>query len=156
MAYQDAHSNTFVTNVNVAHRWLGFIHAMYALGCLVGPLVATAIASNASGAGLGGKADTGKGSDGWKKAYYVLVGIGVLNMVGVAISFADSLWTWKDKRTSDEEGANIEGVDQQAKQKNRMAMKEMGELLKLKDVWIISLFYFMELGAAITAGGKRH
>lgn len=156
MAYQDAHSNTFVTSVNVAHRWLGFIHAMYALGCLVGPLVATAIASNTTGAGLGGKADIKKGSHGWKKAYYVLIGIGVVNIVGVSVSFADSLWTWKDKRTSDEEGADAEGAHEEAKQKNRMAMKEMGELLKLKDVWIISLFYFMELGAAMTAGGKNH
>src|SRR4051812_17496868 len=45
MSFQDSHSNTFVASVNGAHRWLGFIHAMYALGCLVAPFVATGIAS---------------------------------------------------------------------------------------------------------------
>ncbi|KAI5924303.1 hypothetical protein F4810DRAFT_709637 [Camillea tinctor] len=42
MAYQDSHANTFVSGLrNVPHRWLGFIHACYALGCFVGPLFAT-------------------------------------------------------------------------------------------------------------------
>lgn len=154
MAYQDAHSNTFVTSVNVAHRWLGFIHAMYALGCLIGPLVATAIASNTSGAGLSGNADVGETGDGWKKVYFVLIGIGVVNLVGVAVSFTDSLWTWGQKKTADEEGAQTEGGEVQSKQKNRMAFQEMGELLKVRDVWIISLFYFFELGAWFTSSGK--
>ncbi|KAK7974255.1 hypothetical protein PG989_016103 [Apiospora arundinis] len=42
MAYQDTHVNTFVSGIpNVPHRWLGFIHGCYALGCFVGPLIAT-------------------------------------------------------------------------------------------------------------------
>lgn len=36
MALQDSHSNTFVSSVGLAHRWLGFIHASYAAGLLVG------------------------------------------------------------------------------------------------------------------------
>ncbi|MCJ1393795.1 hypothetical protein MMC18_006671 [Xylographa bjoerkii] len=46
IAFQDSHSNTFVSTVKGAHRWLGFIHAMYALGLLVSPFVATAVASS--------------------------------------------------------------------------------------------------------------
>jgi fucose permease len=34
--YQDMHANSWVATVKAAHRWLGFIHAMYMLGCLVG------------------------------------------------------------------------------------------------------------------------
>ncbi|KAJ5588318.1 hypothetical protein N7537_010996 [Penicillium hordei] len=44
-AYNDTHANTFVSALNGAHRWLGFIHAMYMAGCLVGPFVATGVAS---------------------------------------------------------------------------------------------------------------
>ncbi|MCJ1318121.1 hypothetical protein MMC15_003448 [Xylographa vitiligo] len=45
IAFQDSHSNTFVSTVKGAHRWLGFIHAMYALGLLISPFVATTVAS---------------------------------------------------------------------------------------------------------------
>lgn len=36
MALQDSYSNTFVTSVGLAHRWLGLIHASYAAGLAVG------------------------------------------------------------------------------------------------------------------------
>lgn len=155
MAYQDAHSNTFVTSVNVAHRWLGFVHAMYALGCLIGPLVATAIATNTNGAGLSGNADAVNGGNGWKKVYFILIGIGAVNLAGVAVSFADSLWIWGREETADVEGAVAGGVEVQRKRNTRMAFQEMGELLKVRDVWIISLFYFFELGAWFTSSGRQ-
>ncbi|RMJ20885.1 Mfs transporter, partial [Aspergillus sp. HF37] len=44
-AFQDSHANSFVATVDAAHRWLGFIHAMCAAGCLFAPLAATAVAS---------------------------------------------------------------------------------------------------------------
>ncbi|KAG8631509.1 hypothetical protein KVT40_000649 [Elsinoe batatas] len=44
-AYQDIFSNGYVGGVKSAHGWLGFIHACYAGGSLVGPFVATGIAS---------------------------------------------------------------------------------------------------------------
>jgi hypothetical protein len=46
MAYNESHANTFAASVDGAHRLLGFIHAMYALGCLIASFVATAIAVN--------------------------------------------------------------------------------------------------------------
>lgn len=44
-AFQDAQANTFVSTLSNAHRWLGLIHGCYAVGCLVGPLIAAAIAT---------------------------------------------------------------------------------------------------------------
>ncbi|KAL7770080.1 hypothetical protein CFE70_000013 [Pyrenophora teres f. teres 0-1] len=50
MAYNESHANTFVASIDGAHRLLGFIHAMYALGCLISPFVATAVAARGSAA----------------------------------------------------------------------------------------------------------
>ncbi|KAH9992188.1 MFS general substrate transporter [Xylariaceae sp. FL0662B] len=133
MAYQDSHSNTFVSGLrNVPHRWLGFIHACYALGCFVGPLIATAIATSANPMAI----------DGWKRVYLVLIGICVLNMAGVLIAFRDTVWS------------KLHAGDRYPGQnRNRVAMKEMGRLFGMKTLWLLSLFYFFYLGAAFTAGG---
>lgn len=144
MAYQDAHSNTFVSSVQLAHRWLGFIHAMYALGCLVGPLVSTAIANSSS---------SDDRREQWKKTYFVLIGIGVVNLAGVMVGFRDSLWTWQ-RQTGDEEDVSTaaEGGDR-ARKSARVAMQELAELMRVKDVWLISAFYFFALGAWTTCAG---
>lgn len=64
-AYQDANANAFVSSVKggVAHRWLGFVHAMYGAGMLVSPFVATAAA-------VRGK---------WELFYLFPLGLGVVN-----------------------------------------------------------------------------
>lgn len=154
-AYQDALGNTFVTGVRNAHRWLGFIHAMYALALLVGPLLATAIASNATpgnGAGFVG------GEESWKRTYFVTVGLGVVNVVWVMVAFRDTLWVSKsDDGVSGvgvEEGVGRTVGEEQEKQTALTAMRDMGTMLKVKDVWLISLFFFFALGAAQTAGGE--
>ncbi|KAF3048436.1 hypothetical protein E8E11_002852 [Didymella keratinophila] len=77
MAYNESHANTFVASLKSAHRPLGFTHAMYALGTLVSPFVATGIASAALSR--------------WALYYVYLVGIGVLNMLAVSITFRESL-----------------------------------------------------------------
>ncbi|KAJ5227960.1 hypothetical protein N7489_008668 [Penicillium chrysogenum] len=66
-AYNDTHANTFVSALNGAHRWLGFIHAMYMAGCLVGPFVATGVAS----ANVDSK---------WYLFYLFPLGVGVVNL----------------------------------------------------------------------------
>ena len=48
-AFQDSQANTFVATIKNAHRWLGLIHGCYAIGLLVGPLVAASIALNLNG-----------------------------------------------------------------------------------------------------------
>ncbi|KAI3392899.1 hypothetical protein diail_4986 [Diaporthe ilicicola] len=157
-AYQDALGNTFVSGVGAAHRWLGFIHAMYALALLVGPLLATAIASNVSpgsGAFVGG-------DESWKRTYFVAVGLGVVNLVWVMVAFRDTLWVSRRvdavSRAGDEEGAGraVGEQQQQDRQTALSALRDMGAMLKLKDVWLISLFFFFALGAAQTASEPTH
>ncbi|KAI0201274.1 major facilitator superfamily domain-containing protein [Astrocystis sublimbata] len=131
MAYQDAHSNTFVSNLhNVPHRWLSFIHACYALGTFIGPLIATAIANAPNSLAI----------DGWRRVYFVLLGVSVLNVVGVMVAFRDTLYTRLQHARYEPE-------------RNRLALVAMGRLLKSKTLWLISMFYFFQLGATFTAGG---
>ncbi|KAG6356839.1 hypothetical protein INS49_014713 [Diaporthe citri] len=153
-AYQDALGNTFVSGVRVAHRWLGFIHAMYALATLVGPLLATAIASNATpgnGSGFVG------GEESWKRTYFVTVGLGVVNVMWVMLAFRDTLWVPRRadgvSRGGDEERHGRTVAEEQDEQTALSALRDMGTMLKVKDVWLISLFFFFALGAAQTAGG---
>ncbi|KAI1468435.1 MFS general substrate transporter [Daldinia caldariorum] len=135
MAYQDSHSNTFVSGLrNVPHRWLSFIHACYALGCLIGPLIATAIATSPNAMAI----------DGWKRVYLVLIGICVVNVGGVAVAFRDSLWSRLNAN------ANATGT---AQPRNRAAMLDTARLLRSRALWLLSLFYFFALGASGTASG---
>ncbi len=153
MAFQDSHTNTFVSSVPAAHRWLGFIHAMYALGCLVGPLIATAIATNGAAVAVaGGSGIVEESTDEWMKCYHVLTGLGVINIAGVAVGFRDTLL---EASRSQEAESGTGGGRTATKNASggRAALKELPEMLKIKSVWMISLFYFFELGAGATSGG---
>ncbi|KAI1175508.1 major facilitator superfamily domain-containing protein [Nemania sp. FL0916] len=133
MAYQDAHSNTFVSNLhNVPHRWLSFIHACYALGTFIGPLIATAIANAPNSLAIVG----------WRRVYFVLIGTSVLNVAGVMVAFRDTLYS----RLHSTKGPR-------GQKRNRLAIVAMARLLKSKTLWLLSMFYFFELGATFTAGG---
>jgi hypothetical protein len=131
VAFQDSHSNTFVSIVNDAHRWLGFIHAMYALGALVSPFVATPIAASMQPK---------------RSIFYVfLVGLGVANMVGVLVAFRDSIRSLSRSLSTSEDGhAPGRGVE---------AFRGMANTLRLRVVWILSIYFFFMLGIGITAGG---
>lgn len=136
MAYQDSHSNAFVSGLkNVPHRWLGFIHACYALGTFVGPLMTTGMANNIKG--------QYGAIQGWRMVYFVVMGLAVVNVVGVALAFRDTFW---NRLQASSPGTSIG-------KKNRAALQELAGILKLKVVWLISLFYFFELGGWSTAGG---
>lgn len=155
-AYQDALGNTFVSGVGVAHRWLGFIHAMYALALLVGPLLATAIASSPTPGG--GSVFVG-GEESWKRTYFVTIGLGVVNLVWVVVAFRDTLRVSRPGNNDMSRGGVEEGTgrvvgEDKNKQTALSALRDMGTMLKVKDVWLISLFFFFALGAAQTAGGK--
>jgi MFS family permease len=132
MAFQDTHSNTYVSAVKNSHRWLSFIHAMYALGGLVGPLISTAIAS---------AEETHEG--GWRKVYFVTLGTSALNVIAVAFAFRDTLFELKSQSTE----------TRREQRRNKEALEEIGQLLKLKNVWLMSAFYFFQSGAWSTAGG---
>jgi fucose permease len=130
-AYQDAHGNTYVSSVKAAHRWLGFIHAMYMAGCLVGPFVSTAVAAS-------------NDPSRWNLFYTFPLGLCVINVIVTAYAFRDSL-KLKKKTAAEHE---------MPQSRNRGALKEMRDTVRIPSVWLLSLFYFFYLGAAITAGGK--
>jgi fucose permease len=126
-AYQDTHANTFVASVKAAHRWLGFIHAMYMAGCLVGPFVSTAVAS----AGVHSH---------WNLFYAAPLGLGVINLILVVVAFRDSLTL-------------MQQFGQSSQETRKGGLQEMKRTLCTPSVWLLSLYFFFFLGAAITAGG---
>jgi fucose permease len=132
LAYQDAHANTFVTYIKGAHRWLGFIHAMYALGCLVSPFVATAVAA--------------KLSNRWPIFYLFLVGLGVFNVLATLVTFRDSLKV-------NTRSPPLEALDGATMSRTNTASRDVIDTLKAPAVYLLSLFYFFFIGASITAGG---
>ncbi|OOF90721.1 hypothetical protein ASPCADRAFT_59008 [Aspergillus carbonarius ITEM 5010] len=130
-AFNDTHANTYVSSVKAAHRWLGFIHAMYMAGCLVGPLVATAVAS-------------ANRQSQWNLFYIFPLGLGAVNLVLVLIAFRDRMSTTPVPATQ-----LTDSVDS----KRRRAVREIKDTLRVPAVWLTSLYFFFFLGAAITAGG---
>jgi fucose permease len=132
-AFQDTHANTFVSAVKDAHRWLGLIHAMYMAGCLVGPLVATAIAATV------GRSD-------WTMFYYVPLGIQTINALITAFAFRDTLRINTSASTATESG--------RADSKNDKANQEVKQTLSTPGVWLLSLFFFCFLGMVLTASGR--
>ena len=131
-AYQDAHANTYVSSVKAAHRWLGFIHAMYMAGCLVGPFAATGIAS---------AYDPSQ----WNLFYTLPLGLGVINVCMTAYAFRSN-FRFKTRRATAEEAPQS---------RNKGALKEMKETVRVPSVWLLSMFFFFYLGVAITASGER-
>lgn len=121
VAYQDAQANTFIANVNNAHRWLGLLHAAYGLGALVAPLIATAIAVN---------------TPYWHYYYLVTLGLGVFNLVLI-------VWTFENGLFKPVTGAR------------ETANKDLKATLSNRAVWILSGFFFLYVGAEVTAGGKH-
>ncbi|KAL4892236.1 major facilitator superfamily domain-containing protein [Aspergillus ambiguus] len=131
-AFQDTYANTFVTSVNAAHRWLGFIHAMYMAGCLVGPFVSTAVASSG-------------GYSRWNLFYTAPLGLGVVNMLLALVAFRDLIGL----RQATEEGPTTTP----AESRKHNAIREMQKTVSSLSVWMVSLYFFFFLGAVITAGG---
>lgn len=129
--YQDAHANTNVSSVKTAHRWLGFIHAMYMAECLTGPFVATAVAS----------ADD---PSHWNLFYTFPLGPCSLNVVATAYAFRDSL-KLNQKATLTEDAPQSRSAG---------ALNEIKDTIRLLSVWLLSLFFFFFLAVAITAGGR--
>jgi fucose permease len=128
-AYQDAHANTWVSSVKAAHRWLGFIHAMYMAGCLVGPFIATAVAAANS-------------PSKWYLFYTCPLGMCIVNVCLAGYAFRDRLVL---KRMSGTE---------ETTSRSKGAAKEIRETVRLPSVWLLSMFYFFYLATAITASGK--
>ncbi|PTB62001.1 MFS general substrate transporter [Trichoderma citrinoviride] len=130
-AFQDTHANSWVAGAvpKGAHRWLAFIHAMYMAGCLVGPFVATAVAS------------AGEFSR-WYLFYTFPLGLGAVNLVLTCVAFRDTLGLRRRSFASDE-----------AVSRNKEAAQLIKKTASTPSVWLLSLFFFFYLGAVLTAGG---
>lgn len=106
---------------------------MYMAGCLVGPFVATGVAS----ANVDSK---------WNLFYLFPLGIGIVNISLVGLSFHDRIGILKKKQQSSANGNQPESA-------GKTAWKEIKATLSTPGVWLLSLFFFFFLGAGITAGG---
>ncbi|KAH7305840.1 major facilitator superfamily domain-containing protein [Stachybotrys elegans] len=140
-AFQDAHANTYVAGVKGAHRWLALIHAMYMAGCLVGPFVATPIAS------------AGEVSQ-WYLFYIFPLGIGIVNLAWCLVAFRDTVRFHDNKSNANvEDAAHAPAGDDAAASRNKNALTLMKKTIKTPSVWLLSMFYFFYIGAALTASG---
>ncbi|KAH8586468.1 putative MFS transporter [Bisporella sp. PMI_857] len=125
-AYQDAHANTFVASIPTSgtHNRLGLIHAMYGLGCLVSPFVATGIAGMRDGR--------------WMLFYVFPLGLSAVNVVLVLFAFSGPFIV------DDRGGERIS---------NRSARQEIRTVFKSRGFWLLSLFYFFHIGVCSTTAG---
>jgi hypothetical protein len=82
----------------------------------------------------------------WTRFYWLLVGLGVTNLMSVA-------WTFRGDLAL---GVNTEEVIDHVRHQPRAqkAWEETKATLKEKVVWLLSLFFFFHLGVGITAGGN--
>ncbi|THV53733.1 hypothetical protein BGAL_0043g00190 [Botrytis galanthina] len=138
-AYQDAQANTYIAQLgDKAHRWLGVIHAAYSVGCLLGPLAVTGIA-------------TAKPVH-WMESYGALAGVAGLNVCVVAWAFARDI-VIKTRHDQDSEEQDEEGEQSDHARRGNAMWRDIWEVLRDKSVWIISFFFFFHLGTVITIGG---
>ncbi|KAF7951286.1 hypothetical protein EAE96_006608 [Botrytis aclada] len=138
-AYQDAQANAYIAQVgDKAHRWLGVVHATYSVGCLTGPLTVTAIVSAKPVH--------------WMESYGALAAVAGLNVCLVAWAFARELVIKTGHDQNNEDQGEEDKQSDHARRGNAM-WRDIGEILRMKSVWIISLFFFFHLGSGITIGG---
>lgn len=151
-AYNDTQANTFVAaSKGAAHRWLAIIHASFMAGCLVGPFVATGIAS----AGTESK---------WYLFYIFPVGLNVVNLGLMAYAFRDTLSlnfrrAANSVSASDAETRETEQQEQQQTalrgddSRGKSAVQLIKSTLSLPSVWLLSMFFFFYIGSQITLSG---
>ena len=138
-AFQDTHANSYVAGAGKgAHRWLGFIHAMYMAGCLVAPFAASPIAS-------------AQEPSVWYLFYILPAGLGFVNLVMCLFAFRDTIRLRRGtpRSASDVFPAGGEGIGSQHKTASYLIKKT----LKQSSLWYISVFFFFYLGMTLTASG---
>lgn len=138
-AFQDTHANSFVAGSSKgAHRWLGFIHAMYMAGCLVAPFAASPIASV-------------RQPSVWYLFYTLPAGLGCLNLLMCLFAFRS---TFKLKSSAQDATASAGPSDNQVSEsQHKTASQLIKKTLKQSSLWYISVFFFFYLGMTLTASG---
>lgn len=140
-AYQDTHANSFVAGATKgAHRWLGFIHAMYMTGCLVAPFAAAPIAA-ASEPSV------------WYFFYAVPLAVGVGNLVMCVYAFRETVRFHKGREAQGESETGAGSGENAAETRQATAMELIKKTAKQSSLWYISVFFFFYLGMTLTASG---
>jgi fucose permease len=131
-AFQDTHANSYVAGAGKgAHRWLGFIHAMYMAGCLVAPFAASPIAA-------------AREPSVWYLFYTLPAGLGLINLLMCLFAFRDTVRL--RRRANEVVPAGEEGA-------HKTASHLLKKTLKQSSLWSISVFFFFYLGTTLTASG---
>lgn len=138
-AFQDTHANSYVASESKgAHRWLGFIHAMYMAGGLVAPFAASPIAS-------------AKSPSVWHLFYTVPAGLGAINLVMCLLAFRS---TFRLKGKPQSSHTNVDSpVEHSSESQHKTASQLIKRTLKENSLWYISVFFFFYLGMTLTASG---
>ncbi|KAF3934558.1 hypothetical protein ABW19_dt0209889 [Dactylella cylindrospora] len=140
IAIQDAQTNTFNANLPRAHLFLGIGHGLYGFGALVSPLIATTIAN------------TTPDFRHWHYFYYVALGLAIINVCFIGITFREVIW---DSLISRLTGKVSERplVIRSDKKGRKEANADFKQIIRRKEVWILAAYFFMYVGAEVTAGG---
>ncbi|KAL6364696.1 hypothetical protein LRP88_00667 [Fusarium phalaenopsidis] len=120
----DACFCAWIGKMDKANSVQGFLHSCYSLGALFAPLIATSMV------------DTAKLP--WYTYYYVMIGISVVELVGLAVTFwhkTGEVYRAEHVRENDSGGAGTR------------------EALKSKVTWLCSLFFFAYMGVEVGLGG---
>jgi fucose permease len=138
-AFQDTHANSYVAGAgNGAHRWLGFIHAMYMAGCLVAPFAVSPIAS-------------AQEPSVWYLFYILPAGLGFVNLLMCLFAFRDTVRLRRGPPGSASNTVTT-GADASSLQ-DKTASYLIKKTLKQSSLWYISVFFFFYLGMTLTASG---
>ena len=121
---EDAAWNAYIGNMQRANEILGFLHGSYGLGAVLSPIIATALVTKAHLQ--------------WFTFYYLMIGLGVFELVAVVAAF----WTETGQKYRD---ANP-----------RTSGKKGGrtlEALSNKVVWVCAWFLLVYVGIEVALGG---
>ncbi|KAK6525354.1 hypothetical protein TWF694_005493 [Orbilia ellipsospora] len=140
VAVQDAQTNTFNANLPRAHLFLGLGHGFYGLGALVSPLIATTIAN------------TRPDFKYWYYFYFAALGLAVLNVLFIGITFREVIFAPIVQKLSGKESSTA-APSRSDKKNTKEAHQDFKEILRRKEVWIIAAYFFAYVGAEVTAGG---
>lgn len=156
-AYNDTQANTFMASTRGAHRWLAVLHATFMAGCLVGPFVATGVASASSSVPTRRGVPPPPLSTRWYLFYIFPAGLSVMSLALISVAFRDRLRIKKKgaaglaTATAEEEGRGEDGRARASRNKN--AVQLIKSALGQPSVWLLSMFYFFYLGSQVTMNG---
>ncbi|KFA68299.1 hypothetical protein S40285_07219 [Stachybotrys chlorohalonatus IBT 40285] len=120
----DAAFCAWVGAMDKANTIQGFMHAMYSVGALFAPLVATNMIVSA---GLP-----------WYTYYYVMIGVSVLEWVGLTITFWHKTGAVYRAEHAREDNSTSAGTR---------------DAVRSKATWLLALFFFTYMGVEVGIGG---